>query len=166
MNDKVQIRNANIDDLPAIVEIYNEAILNTTATFDTEPKTPEEQSAWFSAHNEKRPIMVAEHEGRILGWSSLNSWSDRCAYSDTVEFSVYIDAKERGKGIGKSLMSTTIEFARGAKDIHTILVRIVGGNDVSIKMHESFGFKHIGIMREVGKKFGKLMDVHMMQLIF
>ena len=160
-----QIREAKESDLGRITEIYNQAILTTTATFDTEPKTTEERKEWFQKHSEKYPLIVAELEGRVIGWASLTPWSDRCAYSDTAEISLYIDEAYRGKGIGKKLMSEIMEAGHRAK-LHTVIARISEGNEVSVQMHKKAGFIIIGNMREVGRKFGKLLDVLLMQKIY
>ncbi len=159
------IRNAENDDLKAITEIYNEAIINTVATFDTQPKNIEEQKPWFEAHGPSCPIIVLEDKGMVCGWASLSRWSDRCAYSDTAELSVYVKAEFRGRGIGKQLLEAIVEKGREA-GLHTLLARIAEGNEASLSMHEAVGFEHIGVMREVGRKFGKLLDVHLMQLIY
>jgi L-amino acid N-acyltransferase len=159
------IRQAVVTDLAAITEIYNDAILTTTATFDTEPKTGEEQATWFKNHNSRNPVIVAETDNIVVGWASLSKWSDRCAYSDTAEISVYVRNGYRGQGIGKKLMKAIILKGKEA-GLHTIIARIVAGNKESLHLHEDMGFDHIGVMKEVGKKFGKLLDVHMMQLIF
>ena len=159
------IRQAAFDDLGQITEIYNGAIEKTTATFDTEPKTLEEQEEWFANHDAKHPVLIAERDDTVVGWASLSKWSDRCAYSDTAEISLYIKEECRGKGIGKKLMKTIIQ--EGQKTgLHTVIARIADSNDISIELCKSFGFQHIGTMREVGKKFGKLLDVHIMQLIY
>jgi phosphinothricin acetyltransferase len=160
----IEIRNAVINDLEAITKIYNEAIKNTTATFDTEPKSYDEQLKWFNDHNQKYFILVFLSQNNVIGWSSLSKWSDRCAYSETAEISIYIDKANRGKGIGKMLMHETLIKAKSS-GIHTILARIAEGSDASIKIHETAGFKHVGIMKEVGRKFGKLLDVYLMQII-
>ena len=94
-----EIRKAIYTDVPGIAGIYNEAILTTTATFDTEPKTTAAQRKWFKAHGPKNPILVAVEGGKVIGWSSLSEYSDRCAYSDTAELSVYVKAKFRGSEI-------------------------------------------------------------------
>jgi phosphinothricin acetyltransferase len=159
------IRKATTDDLVAITEIYNQAILTTTATFDTEPKNLEEQKVWFESHGPKYPVLVAEEDGKVIGWSSLSKWSDRCAYSDTAEISLYINEKERGKGIGRKLLEAIIR--EGEKtEIHSIMARIAEGNEASIHLHEKAGFEHIGIMKEVGRKFGRLLDIYLMQKIY
>jgi phosphinothricin acetyltransferase len=165
----MRIRKATLDDLPAIKEIYNHAIENTVATFDTEPITMEEQEEWFRRHGPVHPVVVAEEASEkgntVLGWASLSEWSDRCAYSDTAEVSVYVREDCRGRGIGRVLLDGVMEKGRKA-GLHTVIARIAEGNDVSIRLYESAGFRHIGIMREVGRKFGKLLDVYMMQKIF
>jgi L-amino acid N-acyltransferase YncA len=161
----VIIRKATIDDLPAITEIYNQAILTTTATFDTEPKSLEEQKIWFESHGPKYPVLLAEEDDRVIGWASLSRWSDRCAYSDTAEISLYIYEKERGKGIGRKLLEAIIREGEKA-GLHSIIARIAEGNEVSIHLHLSAGFEHIGIMREVGRKFGRFLDVYLMQKIY
>lgn len=159
------IRRAIPGDLESITEIYNEAILTTVATFDTQPKTDEEQASWFALHGTRYPILVAEDKGRVVGWASLSMWSDRCAYADTAENSVYVKEEHRGKGIGRKLLEALMKEGEAA-GLHTVIARIAGGNEVSIRLHESFGFEHIGVMREVGRKFGRLIDVYMMQKIY
>jgi phosphinothricin acetyltransferase len=159
------IRPAKIDDLPAITEIYNQAIINSVATFDTEPKTLEEQRAWFDQHGDRYPMLVAEQHGVIVGWVSLSAWSDRRAYSDTAEISLYIEESHQGKGIGRKLSEASIKAGRDA-GLHTLIARITEGNASSIHIAESQGFEHIGIMREVGYKFGRLLDVYLMQKIY
>jgi len=159
------IRPAKADDLNAITEIYNEAILATDATFDTKAKTDDEQRAWFVNHGPKNPILVAELDGFVVGWVSLSQWSDRCAYSDTAEISLYVKEGLRGRGIGSRLMKDIIQ--RGEEvGLHTVIARITAGNQRSIHLHESVGFEHIGVMREVGRKFGRLLDVRLMQKIY
>jgi phosphinothricin acetyltransferase len=161
----VVIRKASAADVPAITEIYNDAILNLTATFDTQPKTIAEQKKWFKDHRAQFPVLVAEQKGKIAGWASLSRWSDRCAYSATAEASLYINARDRNKGLGRKLLSAILDEGQKA-GFHTVIARIVEGNAASIHLCESLGFTHIGTMREVGRKFGKLLDVQMMQKIF
>ena len=161
----VTIRSARQEDLEAIVEIYNEAILKTVATFDTEPKTCDEQTVWFATHDAKNPLLVAELTGIVVGWASLSKWSDRCAYSDTAELSLYVRGDHQGKGIGRRLIEAVLD--EGKKNgLHTILARITEGNDGSLHLHQSVGFTHIGTMREVGKKFGRRLDVHLLQKLY
>jgi L-amino acid N-acyltransferase YncA len=161
----LNIRQATAADLGQITEIYNDAIQKTTATFDTEPKTLEEQKAWFSIHDARHPVLIAEEDGLIVAWASLSQWSDRCAYSDTTEISLYVREQHRAKGIGKALMKAIIQEGKTA-GLHTVIARIAGSNKISVDLCKSFGFQYIGTMREVGKKFGQMLDVHLMQLIY
>jgi L-amino acid N-acyltransferase YncA len=159
------IRPAEIKDVPAITGIYNDAILNTTATFDTELKTSEQQTEWFKNHDNNHPVIVGELEKTVIGWASLTRWSDRCAYDKTSEVSVYVHKDFRGKGFGKKLLEQLV--LRGEKaGTHYMLARITQGNESSIHLHEVFGFKHVGVMKEVGFKFGKFLNVHLMQKVF
>ena len=159
------IRQAKIEDIRSITDIYNEAIDKTVATFDTTSKTLEEQENWFKNHGKKNPILVAENEENILGWASLSKWSDRCAYSDTAEISLYVREKHQGKGIGKRLMEAIIQEGE-TSGLHAIIARITKGNKTSVNLHKSVGFEHIGILKEVGLKFGKRLDVYLMQKIY
>jgi len=161
----LRIRPATINDLPAITEIYNEAILTTNATFDSEPKTLAEQKVWFTAHDARHPLMVAERDKVVIGWASLSEWSGRCAYADTAEISIYIKQELRNQGVGKKLMSAIMREGERV-GLHTVIARITEGNQHSLRLHEKAGFENIGVMREVGSKFGKLLDVRLMQKIY
>jgi len=158
------VRRATAADAAAIAEIYNEAILTTTATFDTELKTVEERTAWLAAHDERHPVLVGVVDGKVIGWSSLTRWSDRPAYVDTVESSIYVQSGFRGRGIGRQLKEATIEEARRL-GFHTIIARIAEGSSESLHLNEATGFTHVGTLKEVGQKFGKYLDVHILQKI-
>ena len=158
----LSIRPATKEDVFRIMEIYNDAILNTTATFDTEIKTEVDRMEWFNAHDKQHSVIVGEIGGRVIGYASLTRWSDRCAYDGTAEVSVYVDPDFRSRGVGKKLLDVlTIEGEKAG--LHNLISRISEGNLSSIHIHELFGFTHIGVMKEAGKKFGKFLDVHMMQ---
>jgi len=161
----MNIRAASESDQQAIMEIYNDAVLNTTATFDTEPRSLQNQMEWFRKHKKNHPVFVAEENNKVVGWASLSPWSDRCAYDTTVEVSVYIHKDFRGKGVGSQLLEKVTEEGRKVNN-HTVISRITQGNEVSIHLHEKLGYRHIGVMKEVGFKFGKFLDVNLMQLIY
>jgi len=156
------IRKAAESDIAGITEIYNEAVLTTTATFDTEPKSLAERGEWFRSHDARHPIWVAVLDGRVVGWISLSPWSDRAAYNDTGETSFYVKSEHRGKGIGNALLRSLIQEAQRLR-YHTLIARIAGESDVSLHVHEKFGFVCAGIIKEVGLKFGRLLDVHILQ---
>src|SRR4051812_46248745 len=160
--ESITIRHAVIGDAAAIAGIYNEAILTTTATFDTEPKSIEERTEWLRSHDERHPVLVAVAEGAIVGWASLSRWSDRAAYDDTAETSFYVHSAARGRGIGRKLKAATIQEAQRL-GYHTLIARVAEGSHESLHLNESAGFAHVGTLKEVGRKFGKLLDVHILQ---
>ncbi len=161
----LKIRTATRNDISSITEIYNEAVLNTTATFDIKPKTSSEQAKWFKRHTGKYMVIVAAQNGVVVGWASLSPWSDRSAYSNTADIAVYLKEEFRGKEIGKKLVEELLK--KGPEiGLHTAIAKICSENEVSLKMFENLGFKNIGTMKEVGYKFGKVLDVHLMQIIF
>jgi len=162
MKPIAQIRKAELADLGAIREIYNEAILNTTATFDTEPKSAEERLQWFQSHDERHPILVAVVDGSVVGWASITEWSDRQAYDDTGEASLYVKSEFRGRGIGRKLNAAIISEARRLR-FHTLIARVAEGSEASIHLSESAGFVRVGTLKEVGRKFGRRLDVHVLQ---
>jgi L-amino acid N-acyltransferase len=161
----LQIRPVTEFDIVDITDIYNDAILNTTATFDTELKTVEERLIWLRNHDANHPVLVAEINNEVVGWASLSKWSDRCAYDSTAEVSVYVRKNYRDQGIGKRLLEV-ITLEGEEKGLHTLISRITEGNEKSIYLHERLGFVTIGTLKEVGRKFGKLLDVHMLQKVF
>jgi L-amino acid N-acyltransferase len=158
----VTIRRAQFTDVEAITEIYNEAILTTTATFDTEPKLVTERAEWLSSHDERHPVLVAVLGDQVVGWSALSRWSDRPAYDDTAETSFYVKSEFRGRRIGRKLKQATIEEA-SQLGFHSVIARVAAGSEESLHLNESMGFVHIGTLKEVGRKFGRLIDVHILQ---
>jgi len=162
MKASIKIRQAEIADLEAITDIYNEAILTTTATFDTEPKSIAERLQWFQTHDERHPILVAVLDGRVVGWASLSCWSERPAYDDTAETSFYVKSEFRGQGIGRQLKAALIEEARRLR-FHSLIARVAEGSRESLHLNEQAGFVHVGTLKEVGRKFGRLLDVHILQ---
>lgn len=156
------IRQATEADLEAITAIYNEAIVSTTATFDTETKTLHDRRAWFQSHGERHPVLVAEVDGQVVGWSALTKWSDRRAYDRTGETTFYVAASCRGRGVGRALKAAIIEEARHL-NYHSLIARVAETSVESLHLNESFGFRKVGTLKEVGFKFGRLLDVHILQ---
>ena len=159
------IRKALLSDAKAIAAIYNHEIEHGVATFDTEIKSVENREEWLRDHSDKYPVLVAEADTIVIGFASLTRWSERAAYDDTAEISIYITPAYHGKGIGKQLIVAIIEAGKKG-GLHCLLSRITQGNEKSIYLHEQNGFRTIGVMQEVGKKFGKLLDVTMLQLLY
>lgn len=160
------VRPALDPDLPGILEIYNEAVLNTTATYDCEPRTMEHRVAWFEEHQKlDYPVFVAQDDsGRIVGWSALNQYHARPGYRFTTENSVYVAADQRGRGVGKLLMPPLVAAAR-ERGLHAILAGIDATNQASLRLHASFGFEQVARFKEVGFKFGRWLDVIYMELL-
>lgn len=158
----LKIRHAVLEDMPIITEIYNDAILNTRTTLDTVPKTIEERQQWYKDHMPCYPILVAEYDNTVVGWASISKWSERPGYAKTVIASEYLDSNFRGRGIGRELLMRMLEVAYEV-GYHTVLGLIYAGNEVSLRMVESIGFKVVGIMKEVGYKFDDFQDVCLVQ---
>ena len=159
------IRQAEEKDLPQMLEIYNDVILNTTAVYDYKPHTLEMRKQWFEAkQHEGFPVFVAEEQNRIVGFSSFGPFRAWAAYKYSVENSVYVKASERGRGIGKLLLSPLIDAAKKL-NVHTIIASIDATNEASLQLHKSFGFKEAAHFKEVGYKFGRWLDLKFLQLM-
>jgi phosphinothricin acetyltransferase len=157
------IRPARAEDLPAVTAIYNEAVERTTGTFDTEPKTLGQTAAWFEAHGAGHPVLAAEEAGRVIGWAALSPWSDRRAYARSAEVSVYVEAASRGRGVAGELLDELLRAGRAA-GVKQALARITQDNESSLRLHAKRGFAEVGRLRRVGEKFGRVLDVHLLQL--
>lgn len=159
------LRPATETDLPALLEIYNDIILHTTAVYDYEPHTLDMRKAWYKAKVDGNyPVFVAEEDGRPVGFSSFGPFRAWAAYQFTVENSIYVAADQRGKGIGRALLEPLIEAAR-ERGLHALIASIDATNAVSLKLHASFGFEEVARFREVGYKFGRWLDLVFMELI-
>jgi len=158
------IRPATRADLSSILEIYNEAVLNTTASYDYEPRTLEHRVAWFEDHEKNNyPIFVAvNNQSRVVGWSALNRFHDRAGYRFTAENSVYVAADQRGNGIGTVLMPPLIDSAK-TRGLRAILALIDANNEPSVRLHSRFGFERVGLLTQVGYKFDRWLDVIYME---
>lgn len=159
------IRSAIEKDLDAILTIYNDAILNTTAVYDYNPHTPKMRFDWFidkKAHN--FPVLVAEKDGIVGGFATYGPFRNWAAYQHTAEHSVYVHPDFRGQGIAKLLLKRIIETAQ-SNGVHTLIAGIDSDNAVSIYLHQQFGFKEVALFHEVGYKFGRWLNLQCLQLI-
>ena len=162
-SDTIVTRLARSSDAEAIRTIYNEEVTGSTVTFDMVPRTLDEQLAWLASHDGAHPAIVATGAGgRVVGFGSLSAYRPRPAYRTTVEDSVYVDHGLRGQGVGRLLLAELVSLAQ-LHGFHAVMARIVGGHQASIGLHRSCGFELVGIEREVGRKFGKWLDVALMQ---
>ena len=160
--DDVVVRLATLDDAEAIQRIYNHEVEHTTHTFDLVPRTLEDQQTWLQDRSGALGVLVAEIDGQVVGFSSLSEYRPRAAYRTSVESSVYVNETVRGRGVGRRLLHDLIDLAK-ASGFHTMVARIAGGHEASIKLHEAVGFATVGTEREVGRKFGNWLDVVVMQ---
>ena len=159
----MNVRSATHADLSEILEIYNEAVLNTTATYDYEPRTLEHRAQWFEERKrDNYPVFVAVEGERIVGWSALNPFHARLGYRFTAENSVYVAADQRGRGVGKVLLAPLVEGAK-ARGLHAIIAAIDADNEASIRLHARFGFEKVGHFKQTGFKFGRWLDVVYME---
>lgn len=159
------LRDATAADVPAICEIYNYYVLNSTCTFQLAPDTLPQREAWFRAHSpEKYPVVVVESEGRVVGWGSLSKFHVREGYDPTAEASVYIAADHHRRGLGRLVLAHLIERAR-AIGFHALIGGTSADQPASLALQEGLGFVRVGLMREVGLKFGRRLDVVTTQLL-
>jgi L-amino acid N-acyltransferase len=158
----VQVRLAQLGDAEAIRQIYNLEVTTSTVTFDLVPRSIQEQEAWLSARSGAHAVLVAVEDGEVVGFGSLSPWRDRPAYSTTVEDSVYVRRDRQGAGIGRAVLDELVATAT-AHGFHACIARIVGGHEASIALHLACGFEIVGTEREVGRKFGRWLDVVLME---
>ena len=157
------IRLATAADLPAINAIYNHYVLGSTCTYQEEPSTEAERTAWFDARGPQHPVTVAATpEGEVLGWGSLSKFHPRSAYGRTVENGIYVRDDCRRRGVGRALLADLVGRAR-AGGHHTILALIDAEQSGSVALHLAFGFTPVARLRQVGFKFGRWLDVIYMQ---
>ena len=158
----VHIRLVEHRDAEAIRAIYNLEVTESSVTFDLVPRSLAEQQAWIDEHSGGHPAIVAETDDTVIGFAALTPYRPRPAYATTVEDSVYVHRAHRGTGVGHLLLD---DLVRRAADhgFHAVIARIVGGHEASIALHASCGFTEIGREHEVGRKFGRWLDVVLMQ---
>ncbi len=158
----VAIRLARLGDAEAIRTIYNREVTGSMVTFDLVPRTLADQEAWLVEHAGVHPAVVAESDGEVVAFGSLAPYRSRPAYATTVEDSVYVRDDCRGLRLGHTILSELVRLGT-VHGFHAVMARIVGGHEASIGLHTACGFELVGIEREVGRKFGRWLDVVLMQ---
>ena len=159
------IRTAGEADLPDLLAIYNDIILTTTAVYQYEIHTLDMRKQWFENKQQAGyPVLVAENESGIAGFSALGPFRAWQAYKYTVENSVYVAASQRGRGIGKLLLAPLIDASR-AMNLHAIIAGVDATNETSFRLHRSFGFEEVAHFRQVGFKFGRWLDLKFLELL-
>lgn len=161
----MRILDGTESDLPAIVAIFNDAVVNTTAIWSDVLATVEVRKTWM----EQRlaggfPVFVAKNEAdEVVGFASYGPYRPFDGFRLTVEHSVYVRADQRGKGVGGKLLDALITHARGA-GLHVMVGGITADNAASIALHERRGFQQVGLLPQVGVKFGRWLDLAFLQL--
>jgi L-amino acid N-acyltransferase YncA len=159
----MQVRAARVSDADAIRAIYNVEVETSTVTFDLVPRSLADQQAWLAERSGVHAVLVAQDDaGDVVAFGSLSPWRDRPAYSTSVEDSVYVRHDAQGRGVGKAVLEELVATAT-RHGFHACFARIVGGHEASIALHEAFGFEIVGTEREVGRKFGRWLDVIVME---
>lgn len=159
------IRPATEADIPAITAIFNEVIATSTAIYADDPFTEEDRRAWFAQRRAAGyPVLVAEEDGEVLGLASFGEFRAWPGFRHTVEHSVHVRAGARGRGIGSALVAALFEPAR-ALGKHVMIAGVDAANAGSIRMHERLGFERAAVLREVGRKFGRWLDLLFLQKI-
>ncbi|WP_278265468.1 GNAT family N-acetyltransferase [Nocardia sp. AG03] len=161
------IRDADKDDLPAVLVIHNTNIAESTAIWDTDEVDLDDRLTWFADRTAARmPILIAEIDGEVAGYASYGQWRPKSGYRFTVENSVYVDSRFQRRGIATALLTALIDRATDSGRVHVMVAAIESGNTGSITLHERFGFHTVGELPEVGHKFGRWMDLTLMQRAF
>jgi phosphinothricin acetyltransferase len=155
------IRPATLDDLPALTDIYNHYVVHTAITFDMRPFAPEERRAWFDEHattGRHRLLVAVGSDATPQGYATTSRWRPKAAYDTTVEASVYCHPSSLGRGCGTALYTALFESI-AAEDVYRIVAGVSLPNPQSIKLHQRFGFRPVGVFPGVGRKFDRYWDV-------
>lgn len=152
------IRNVALTDAKAIVDIYNEYVLNTTITFDVDALGEDEMRARILEISSRFVFLVYEENGEILGYCYVHPWKEKAAYGLTLETTVYLSPAAKGRGIGQRLMNALIDECR-KQGFHALIACITGGNEASCRLFEKLGFKQVSSFEKVGRKFDCWLDV-------
>jgi phosphinothricin acetyltransferase len=163
--DPMLLRDATPSDLKSMLDIYNDAIINTTSVYSYTPHTLEMRQQWYEEKIAKDiPVIVADIDGQVVGFTSYGPFRAWPAYKYSVEHSVYVHRDFRNRGIAKKLLIRLIDVVN-KKDVHTIIAGIDADNYASIHLHQQLGFQDAGHFKQVGYKFGKWLNLRFMQLI-
>ena len=162
--EALTIRDATATDAAAIAAIYNQGIADQIATLETEERTPEERVQWLATRGPRHPVLVAERDGTVAGWGSLNQFNSRKAYDFVADFSVYVEREWRGKGVGSALLRALTARAKQL-GYHKMVLSAFPWNTAGMALYQKYGFRTIGIYKEQGLLDGKWVDTIIMEKI-
>lgn len=162
--DAISVRRAALGDVGAITKIYNQGIEDRVATLETELRTPDERREWLTSRGERHPVLVAERNGQVIAWASLNRFNPRPAYDHVADVSIYVERGARGKGVGRVLLPRLIEEARRI-GYHKMVLAAFPTNERGMQLYEAMGFRRVGTYREQGLLDGRWVDVIVMEQI-
>jgi len=160
----MHVRPATAEDLPHLVRIYDRVVEESVASFDLEPDDLERRRRWFEEFGDRDRILAAEVDGRPRAFAWYRPFRARPAYAATREVTVYVDEEHRGRGLGTALYERLLEDAE-AHGVHTLVAVIALPGEGSIALHERFGFREVGRLHEVGRKFERWVDVAFFELL-
>ena len=161
-NPGFEIRLAGPDDAEDIRAIYNLEVVESTVTFDLVPRSAEAQRAWLEEHAGVHPAVVVVEAAVVVGFGCLTPYRPRPAYATTVENSIYVRRDRQGRGYGRAILEELLRLGT-LHGFHAVMARIVDGHQASIALHRSCDFEIVGVEREVGRKFGRWLDVVLME---
>ena len=156
------VRLATPDDAGVINDIQNHYVAGSTATFHTETQTLDERLAWLERRSPVHPVIVAQVDGSVVGWGSLEVFRGRPAYRHTAELSVYVHQDCHRRGIGRAILADLLARARSLGH-HTLVGGCCSETTAAIALLEASGFSRAGHFREVGRKFDRWLDVVFLQ---
>ena len=158
------VRPATLEDVPALMSLYNDLGVATTASYDLEPVPAAERLAWLWQHQKAGwPVLVAVEDG-VIGYAAYGAFRPKAGYAHTAETSVYVREDHQRAGVGRDLMGALIDIAR-EHDIHALISLVDAENDASIRFHESLGFTTVGTLPQVGRKFDRWLSLTMQVLL-
>ncbi|GLV61016.1 N-acetyltransferase [Dictyobacter sp. S3.2.2.5] len=161
----MEIRAATHEDATLIASIYNQGIDDRSATLETQLRTPEERAAWLAARGPRHPVLVAvDTEDTVVGWGSLNPFNPRPAYDYVADFSIYVDRRQRGRGIGDALLSA-LEMRAASIGYHKLVLAAFPHNKAGLRLYENHGFQRVGVYHEQGRLDDRWVDVIIMEKI-
>lgn len=160
----IQIRKGTEGDLESILRIYNQGIVDRIATLETDEKDLSYMTNWFNDHMGRFTVLVAEEDNQVIGWASLNRYSNRCAYDGVADLSIYIDRDSRGKGVGKALLRELEGVAR-LNHFYKIILFTFPFNELGQGLYKKCGYREVGVFRNQGILDGNFVDVMAMEKV-